>query len=49
MPVTIQAQEPFIATIRGGIPSFAAQKTPFTPVPCSYGLRSQCAFLTREQ
>ena len=43
------ALQPLIATIRGGIPGFAAQKPPLTPVSCSYGTCSQCAFLTREQ
>ena len=34
------AQEPLIATIRGGIPSFAAQKPPHIPGSYSYGMRS---------
>ena len=36
-------------TIRGDIQSFASQKSPLTPESCSYGLRSKCAFLTREK
>jgi len=32
------AQGPLIATIRGGIPSFASQKPPLTPVSCSCGM-----------
>jgi len=43
------AQEMLIATIRIGILSFAAQKPPLTPAACSYGMRSQCAFLIHEQ
>ena len=37
------------SNIRGDIPSFATQKSPLTPESCSHGMRSQCAFLTREK
>ncbi len=47
--ITFHGLGPLKVTIRGGIPSFAAQKPALTPESCSYGMRSICAFLTLEQ
>ena len=47
--VTIHGMEAAHSNIRGDIPSFASQKSPLTPESCSLGMRSQCAFLTREK
>jgi len=48
-PVTVHGLGPLTTTVRGNIPGFAAQKLPLTPESCSYGTRSQRAFLSHEQ
>ena len=47
--VTIHGLGAAHSNIRGDIPSFASQKSPLTPESCSHGMRSKCAFLTREK
>ena len=53
--VTIHGMEAAHSNIRGDIPSFTPQKSPilqsiiFAPESCSHGMRSKCAFLTREK